>query len=57
MDLMLATKYTEKAAQKLLDKHKILLLQEKYDGARVYVKEGKPYTHETTRRLYFLIVN
>lgn len=44
MDLMLATKYTEKAAQKLLDKHKILLLQEKYDGARVYVKEGKPYT-------------
>lgn len=44
MDLMLATKYTEKAAQKLLDKHKILFVQEKYDGARVYVKEGKIYT-------------
>lgn len=44
MTVMLASKFNEKRAQKLLDKHKRLLVQEKFDGARVYVKNEKLYT-------------
>lgn len=44
MDLMLASKYNEKRAQRLLDEHGFLFVQEKFDGARVYVKEGELYT-------------
>ena len=51
MDLMLATKYTEKAAQKLLDMNKVLYVQEKYDGARVYVMNGRVFTRNNKELL------
>lgn len=44
MELMLASKYNEKRAQRLLDEHGCLYVQEKFDGARVYIKEGELYT-------------
>lgn len=44
MTVMLASKFNEKRAQKLLDKHYGLIVQEKFDGARVYVKGSKLYT-------------
>lgn len=44
MDLMLASKFNEKRAQRLLDERGFLYVQEKFDGARVYVKDGELYT-------------
>lgn len=44
MELMLASKYNEKRAQKLLDEHGFLYAQEKFDGARVYIENGNVYT-------------
>lgn len=44
MDLMLASKFNEKRAQDLIYEHGFLFVQEKFDGARVYVKDGELYT-------------
>lgn len=44
MELMLASKYNEKRAKRLLDEHGFLYAQEKFDGARVYIKDGNVYT-------------
>lgn len=44
MTPMLASKYNEKRAKKLLEQNGILIVQEKYDGARVLLENGELYT-------------
>lgn len=48
---MLATKYTEKALSNILKKNPYVYVQEKYDGVRVYIKDGKLYSR-TNKEIY-----